>query len=61
MENKCEFTGDSGVVYVAWESLGSFYIMEKSEYEKPVWNDRKRKRIDAAQSLQDCVNCAKWL
>lgn len=61
MTNKIEFQGVSGDTYVAWESLGSFYVMEKSEYEKPVWNDRKKKRISDAKSLQDCVNCAKWL
>ena len=59
--NKIEFVGASGTIYVAWESLGSYYIMEKSEYEKPVWNERKKKRIADAKSLKDCENCARWL
>lgn len=58
---KLEFLGTSGTVYVAFESFGSYYVMEKSEYEKPIWNERKKMRIADAKSLQDCENCAKWL
>lgn len=56
-----EITGKSGDKYIAFEQFGAYYVMPKAEYNRPIWNEREKRRIDGAQSLKDCENVAKWL
>lgn len=56
-----DFIGASGAQYVAYESLGSYYVTTKENYDAYIRNERIVHRISDAACLEDCLECAKWL
>ena len=42
--------------YVIFCQFGTFYVMEKEEYDKRIWNVRKIQRMEKLENAQEVID-----